>query len=273
MNKVGLRREPKDAFYTKPEVAGLLVEKLDGLYRLKKFNKIVEPSAGDGAFSNKLLSLKLPFVAMDIDPKQPYIMRHDFLEYPVDKLKKHKNVLVIGNPPFGRQSTLARQFIQKAGVFAHVIAFVLPKSFKKSQYREYFPKQFHLVFQQNLPTNSFLLNGLEYDVPCVFQVWEKREEERRNPPKETPIHFSFVKKEENPHLSIRRIGANAGVISYEIENKNTNSHYFIRLKDGITKKRFYEAYQADISFHFDNTVGPKSISKQELIRRVNRLST
>jgi hypothetical protein len=38
---------------------------------------------------------------------------------------------------------------------------------------------FYLTKEFILNKNSFLLNGQNYDVPCVFQIWEKKEEIRK----------------------------------------------------------------------------------------------
>jgi hypothetical protein len=38
---------------------------------------------------------------------------------------------IIGNPPFGRQSSTAIKFIKKSCLFCNSLSFILPKSFKK----------------------------------------------------------------------------------------------------------------------------------------------
>ena len=81
-----------------------------------------------------------------------------------------------------------------------------------------------------------------------------------------PIGYSFVKKTESPDISFRRVGVNAGTISTDI-NKNEQSHYFIAI-DNFSPD-ILELLQ-NIKFTFNNTVGPKSISKQELIREFNK---
>ena len=92
---------------------------------------------------------------------------------------------------------------------------------------KYFPKCFHLIFSMDLPINSFLVNKIEHDVPCVFQIWEKKETNREIPKKEKPKNYEFVKKKENPDISFRRVGVYAGKIDKETE-KSEQSHYFIK---------------------------------------------
>jgi hypothetical protein len=133
-----------------------------------------------------------------------------------------------------------------------------------------FDEAFHLIFEEDVPTNSFIVNGKLHDVPCVFQIWEKKEEARKELTILKPINFTFVKKAENPDIAFRRVGVNAGTITKDITNSSIQSHYFIKftnnksINDNIKKIK-------NITYEFNNTVGPKSISKQELISAFNPL--
>jgi hypothetical protein len=179
------------------------------------------------------------------------------------KLNFKGNIHIIGNPPFGRQSSLAIKFVKKSCEIATSVSFILPKSFKKESLKRHFNSHFHCILEWDLPKNSFLVNEKEHDVPCVFQIWIKKEYMREIVPKMEPDGFEFVKKNQNPDISFRRVGVNAGTISHEIANKSEQSHYFIKFKSDLLEK-----FQ-NLHFDFENTVGPKSISKQELIRAVS----
>jgi phospholipid N-methyltransferase len=97
----------------KPEVAKKCVEALSNIIKFEKYNTIIEPSAGSGVFSDMFLEFKdLNTLSYDIEPKQDYIKKQDFLKLNTNFLEKNK-VLTIGNPPFGRQSSLAKKFIKK----------------------------------------------------------------------------------------------------------------------------------------------------------------
>jgi hypothetical protein len=272
-NLVGLNREVSDAFYTNTEVANKLILNLKSKFKFEKFDYIVEPSAGAGAFSdyfhdNKSLRNKL--CAYDINPQKNYIKKQDFLKLNISKFS-NKKILTIGNPPFGRQSSLVKQFIKKCCLFSTIVAFILPKSFKKDSYKNTFPLNFHLISSLKLKENAFIINGNPYNVPCIFQVWQKKDTNRKVPKYNESLYFEFVKKSSNPDFSIRRIGVNAGRISNKIEEKSETSHYFIKLKKNITRKKFMNIY-IKVNFPFDNTVGPKSISKSELINAVNSIT-
>jgi hypothetical protein len=122
----------------------------------------------------------------------------------------------------------------------------------------------------DLPDKSFLVDGVEHDVPCVFQIWEKKTHNRVVLEKLEPTNFIFVEKTDNPDISFRRVGVNAGTIDTNIDEKSIQSHYFIKFTN---KKNIQENIQqlSKITYDFNNTVGPKSISKQELIFKFNPL--
>jgi len=182
----------------------------------------------------------------------------------------HTKIHIIGNPPFGRQSSLAIKFIKQSTSFCDTISFILPKSFKKESMQKHFPLNFHLIYQVDLEDNSFIINDKEEkDVPCVFQIWEKRNCDRETVLTSSPIKFSFVKIDEDPDISFRRVGVNAGTIdTNKLDEKSKQSHYFIKFNSNIDKNIAINNIKK-ISYEHNNTVGPKSISKQEIIKAFN----
>ena len=263
----GLKRNTIDKFYTNEssvvECVSLFKKHVDP----QLSDTIIEPSAGNGAFINGIKSISANYRFFDIDPEHEDVIKQDFLLFDYKSIEGP--VHIIGNPPFGRQSSTAIRFIKFCSKFASSISFILPKSFKKDSMRKHFPPLFHLVFEQDMSPNSFTVNGDSYDVPCVFQIWIKKEHERLPIEVLTPKDFSFVKKDDNPDISFRRVGVNAGVVSPDV-CKSEQSHYFIKFEkdtsiDGILSQL------KQLRFDTDNTVGPKSISKQELIKEFNRI--
>ena len=260
--KTGLTRNTIDKYYTKDEIVNECLKSFSQNVNFHQDDLIIEPSAGNGAFINGIKSLTTNYIFYDIEPEHPEITQQNYLNcYCIHSGRIH----IIGNPPFGRQSSLAIQFIKKSCEIASSISFILPKSFKKESLKKAFQLNFHLIYQFDLPFKSFIIGGEEYDVPCIFQIWEKREYPRLLPPVLTPNKFKFVDKFDSPTISFRRIGANAGAISTDIESKSSQSHYFIKFESIIPNLEIL----SNIQYDFDNTVGPKSISKQELIAKFN----
>ena len=102
----------------------------------------------------------------------------------------------------------------------------------------------------------------------MFQIWKKRDTNRELVEKIDPVNFQFVSKTDNPDISFRRVGVNAGIIDKKIE-KSEQSHYFIRF---CNEQNVDETINKLKNIHFthNNTVGPRSISKQELIKEFNK---
>jgi len=238
-----------EKFYTKSEVAKFCIEQLD----LSSYERVIEPSAGNGSFSNQI-----ECEAYDLAPENDKIIKQDFFEFNTER----GNILVIGNPPFGRQSNLAIKFINHAALFAKTIAFVLPKSFSKESVIKRLDKHLHLKKEIELPKNSFYYKEEIFDIPCKFYIFEYSDIERKEPKKYKTTDFEFTTKE-NADYSIRRVGFNAGKI--EGLEVSKESHYFIKDKskalDILSKINYSDAL---------NTAGPKSLSKQEIIKEYER---
>jgi hypothetical protein len=66
------------------------------------------------------------------------------------------------------------------------------------------------------------------------------------------------------------VGGNAGRIDTNIDEQNVQSHYFIKFTNNKTVNDNLKEL-SKIKYEFNNTVGPKSISKQELMEKFNPL--
>ena len=263
---IGLNRDIIDKYYTKPEVVNLCLKLIKKYIQIKPDDLIIEPSAGNGSFISGIKSLSNNYIFYDLEPENPEIIKQDFLTGNYNELStNYKNIHIIGNPPFGRQSSLAIKFIRKSCEFCNSISFILPKSFKKDSLKQKIPLNFHLILESDLPEKSFLVDGVEHDVPCVFQIWKKKTNNRVEPEKLESSNFIFVKQIENPDISVRRVGVNAGYVDVNSVGKSIQSHYFIKF---TTDKSLDENIHrlSSIKYNFNNTVGPRSISKQELIK-------
>ena len=267
----GLKRNTIDKYYTKNNIVTLCMNYINQNIKIDKKDLIIEPSAGNGAFIDSIKTLTNNYLFYDLEPENHEISKQNYLDYNYNSIQKlYDNIHIIGNPPFGRQSSIAIKFIKKSCEFCNTISFILPKSFKKDSLKKAFPLNFHLVLEIDLPDNSFLVDNIEHNVPCVFQIWKKESYNRTVNDILIPNNYEFVKKTENPDISFRRVGVNAGNIDNIIESKSIQSHYFIKFKNELSIEENIKKL-SNINFDFNNTVGPKSISKQELIHKFNQL--
>ena len=269
MKKTGLKRQQGDQFYTKKSVVDSCMKHVRSCIDLNA-TLVIEPSAGDGAFCDAIKQSTQHYEFYDIDPKHDDITKCDFLA--LDIPEQSLPICFLGNPPFGRQSSLAIKFIKKSCAIAKFVCFILPNSFKKESMQRHFPPRFHLVHQSEIAENGFIVDGSSHNVPCVFQIWERRDTERTTLAKQKPVGFAFVKKNENHDIAFRRVGVNAGTLYRETQERSEQSHYFIKFDSKLDCDSCVDLLQ-NIEYPSSNTVGPRSISKQELTIKFNEKLT
>lgn len=246
-----------DKFYTKKTIAKQCIDFL----KLTDFDLIIEPSAGGGSFSTQINGC----MAYDLEPEQENIIEQDWLQLDKTQFQTYKNILVIGNPPYGQQNNLAVKFFNESATFAHTIAFILPLSFQKDSIQNRLNKQFHLIHSYVLPLNSFTLNDQDYSVPTIFQVWQKKEVTREKLNYHTDFDgVIFVQKNENPDIRVQRVGGNAGKAYLDFD-KAESSNYFLINKTGLTNQQLIDIVNQINFASINHTVGPKSLPKNELI--------
>ena len=244
-----------DQFYTNLDIAKQCIDSID----ITKYDVVVEPSAGAGAFYNQINHKNK--IGVDLEPKCDGVIKQDFLEWNLNEFPLPK-VLTIGNPPFGRQASLAMKCIKHASIFSTTIAFILPRGFKKRSVYDRVPLNFWNVNEIDIPENSFSFNGEPYDVPCVWIEYQKQDKLRTKEKKLTPITFEFT-KQKDANVSIRRVGVNAGR-TFSHTEVSTPSHYFVKV-DNVDE---FVNRVNKIKFSDGDTTGPRSIPKNELIREI-----
>ena len=250
-----------DKFYTKPELAKYLINKID----LSKYELVVDPCCGDGSFYNNINCNK---IGIDILPGIEGVIRHDFLIWDFNYNIDSKKVLTLSNPPFGKQGSLAMNFIKKSLEFSDTIAFILPLSFAKDSVKNKVPEYLHLEYEEILPEESFLLNNDNYSVKCVFQIWVRKDYKREKIKTVKEIGFSYTNNKDLADFSVRRVGVYAGKAFLDCD-KSKQSHYFIILNNKEKINSIIENLNNNV--WNDLTVGPRSISKSELNSYINSI--
>ena len=277
----GKFRNTKDQYYTKPTVAKKCVEvilaTIPDATATQAAYQWIEPSAGNGVFLKALPAAQRDTLAIDIEPKAEGIQRGNFLEW-IPLTQKRR--IFFGNPPFGRQGSLAKAFIKHAATSgqAEIIAFILPRSFVKPSMSRAFPPRFHCLHTEELEKNAFEVNKEEYDVPCVFQIWVKRQTDRPAPAPSQPAGFSFVKYGEAFDIAFKRVGGLAGKCYpfTQPHEYNKQCFYFLKLDTEQTNQtQNIKNIMDRMNQHVfpSNTVGPRSLSKGEMTEVLNEIIT
>lgn len=267
-----------DQFYTTLKVAKKCINKIPNLLN---YSAIIEPSAGTGSFSKYLKKNVFPY---DLDPKDKSIKKQDFLLLKQKKQWGNK-ILFIGNPPFGKRSTLAKQFIKKAiKLNATTIAFILPDTFNKSSNQKYsiWPKEWSLIKTYKLPEKSFYIyvnNEKEfYHVPCTFFIWtkdvllkSKYKNLRTYPPKIMPKEFIFLPRGSEEADFV--INGNSGKIKKVNEVTNSKSEHYIRIINDRSKSWINSMMNKFKNLHYKNLSsvngGNYWINQEEIINAWN----
>lgn len=262
-----------DEYYTDPIIAKECIDIVNKLF--PNIQLFIEPAAGNGSFSKQIKNC----VAFDIKPKYKDIIELDFLsncnlsDFDI-KLKFNlieQILCAIGNPPFGRCGSLAVKFFNKSATYCQYIAFILPKSFRKVSIQNRLFRQFHLILDKDIVKNAFIYNNKKHNVPCVFQIWEKRNYERiLIELRKTSQLFDFVTNnvinKNNCDIALRRVGGNTGQLFTEnINDLKVSSNYFIKLKQISLKEFKLIVNSIDFRNIINNTAGIRSLSKYELI--------
>lgn len=244
----------EDKYYTSAELVERHIQHVESIKPLGEFSSIIEPSAGNGAFLSPLKDYNV--FSFDISPEHNSIQKADWLK---DDLSGciDKNSLIIGNPPFGKNSSLAVRFFNKAAEYnPKIIAFILPRTFSKPRFWSKLSVKYSLKSEFVCSKRSFLLNGIPWDVPCVSQVWEAEDRQDKLPNNLTL--FEEV-PEENSRCFIRRVGGKAGQV---VDSYTRSTTYSVNCSEDT-----YSALcenKDSLSKFSQNTAGVRSITLLEI---------
>lgn len=274
-NAKNVRDEGLDKFYTVPTYAKKCIDKIFELYDIFNFDLFVEPSAGNGSFFNQIENENK--VGIDIAPDHPDIIKMDFFNYTPPPNKN--SILIVGNPPFGKVSSIAIKFFNHSAKWANVIAFIIPRTFRKPSVQNKLDKMFHLMYDEDVPTSPCCFTP-KMMVKCCFQIWEKKDITRPFidlPTKHDDwefLQFGPIDDKGQPtppvgaHFAMRAYGGKIGEI--KIDNLNElrpKSWHWIKSninKDELIKKLNTLDYSNSL-----NTARQNSMGKGELVRLYN----
>lgn len=251
-----------DKFYTKKQIAK---ECIDLIPEINTYDLIIEPSAGNGSFSSQLKCL-----AYDIEPENDAIIKKDW--FSVQPFSE-KHILVIGNPPFGPRSSLAKNFIKHSRkIGAETIAFILPDTFSKisNQSKTLFPDNWRLIIEHKLNDCNFITkDNKNYFVPCTFYVWTSRKGELNlRQIKEKPTNdFMFLSRGDLTADFV--VNGNSGKIKNVEEVTNPKAEHYIKAKLVSPEKLRQIFSQLDYDKFSSVNGGNFWIGQQEILKAYN----
>lgn len=233
-------RSRLDQFYTKRSVSLACVSRLIAIldrYDVDIHDALfVEPSAGDGSFIEALSSNGIDSIyAYDIDPKASGIMCADWLVMGPPAESSDKVLIIIGNPPFGNRSTIAKKFIEHSITWgAKFIAFILPDTFGRMTNQKCFGK-YRLIDVWKLHDNDFILDGEDYHVPCSFFILTSIDGvapgiDLRDKKVRQPADYTFLQRGDT--AADFCVNGNSGRVHDVDDVTNSKAEHYIKVNDG-----------------------------------------
>lgn len=196
------RTTGKEQYYTRHDVVDLCIEEV--IKHVDITNRfILEPAGGTGEFIKGLQRKGVQgskILSCDIEPRHPAVIKADYVkedpEFSGKQLSEYSNLISITNPPFGRASSLAKKFFNKAALNHDYICYLVPRAWLKWSTINSLNENFHLISTVELPQNCFYLpddqTPQKKDVlNTVFQIWKRKDEPRE---KIKIPDYGFVKK-------------------------------------------------------------------------------
>lgn len=240
-----------DQYYTRQGVAAYFYTVFQRYFDPKAF-LLVEPTAGTGSFFKIMPAGSRGY---DVDPKYPGIIKADFLTI---SLPTGRRIAVVGHPPFGKNASMALRFFNHAARQVDVIAMILPRTFRKSSIQNRIDSAFHLIHEELVPHHAFLFRSKPYNVPAVFQIWQRQTKPRQPHLIETTHpDFEFTTSDKADFV-LQRVGARAGRVHHDFK-MSPSSHLFILGPVESIMKRLNFASVAG------NVAGNPSVSKSEIV--------
>lgn len=267
-----VRKAGLDKFYTIPEISKKCIETVASFYDWNSWDFVIEPSAGNGSFLSKIPTTKR--IGIDISPGSSDIIKQNYLTYRPPT--SYKNILVIGNPPFGKISSLAIQFFNHSAYFASTIAFILPRTFRRISVQNKLNEFFHLIHDEDIPSEP-----CPFDPPisakCCFQIWIRKENKRdivilhTSHPDWEFLALGPLDKNDQPtpppnaDFAIRAYGGNCGEIKdVQLHLLRPKSWHWIKAKAQSATTLIERFESLDYSISMD-TARQNSIGRGDLV--------
>ena len=266
--KLGNRRVTgKEQFYTPPATAAWVVERVLNLIPDSREKVWLEPSAGSGSFLEALSLAGIEdVIAMDIEPAHPSVKKKDFLTW----RPTAKDVVAIGNPPFGRNNSLSIPFFNKCAQFSSTIAFIVPRSWRKWSVTNRLSMDFTCLADEDLSINYVDVFGADVyaknNLRTCLQVWTRTEVPRE---RVRITDHGFVEKvsPEQADIALKVFGYGCGTVLTEFARVPNTTLMFLKVNDRRALKVLREA---PLERYFNNVAYTEALAFTEVNDALNR---
>lgn len=260
--KLGNRRVTgKEQFYTPPSLAREVVAKVLQEIPDARDRVWLEPAGGTGSFIDAAEAAGVrSIISFDIEPHHPRVEQGDFLEQPLEV----SGAIAVSNPPFGRNNALSVPFFNHCAKFCDVIAFIVPRSWRKWSVQNRLDMAFHLRSDTDLDVNFVNVRGEDVyernNLRTCIQIW-KREGHRREPV-EVP-DMEIVKKTDpvDADVALTIFGYSCGAVDTDFPPEKKTTQMYLSLEH---PKALEALNEVDFSRFFNKVAYTEALSFQEI---------
>jgi len=219
----------------------------------------IEPAAGTAAFVKAMQDEGIKNItAYDIDPQHNLVLKADFLTQPVTAK------VCLTNPPFGRNNSLSVPFFNHLAKSCDVIAFIVPRSWRKWSVVNRLNPMFVKIVDRDLELSYVNNNGEQISkssaLNTVFQVWVRSDKARERVPKVAPASLFKVVKPIAANATITLFGRGCGTVKSSFNKIPNTTQMFIDANSAIIKT----LEGLDLSPFYTQTAYVEALSRVEI---------
>jgi hypothetical protein len=178
------------------------------------------------------------------------------------------NVIVFGNPPFGRNNSLSVRFFNHSAEVADYIAFIVPRSWRKWSVINKLDDRFECVYDLDLSHNYVDDEGVEFkggNLKTCFQIW-KRSTSLRKPVEVEDRGYITKCGPDEADISMTVFGHGCGKVKREFERVANSTQMFLKADDYVIKA----LEKIDFSEFYNRTAYIEALSIREIRYCLNR---
>jgi hypothetical protein len=219
----------KEQFYTPPDVAEAVVSRVLALVPGALGRPWLEPAGGTGAFVEAALAAGVrDLVSIDIDPRHPMVAPGDFLQSTLAVT----GAVTVSNPPFGRNNSLSVPFFNASARYSEVIAFIVPRSWRKWSVTNRLDLSFHLLADDNLSIDYVDASGQHAFgrnlLRTCLQVWA-RQSQPRTRVRVQDRGLVSRSSPEDADVALTIFGFGCGTLLTEFPRRKVTTQLYLRL--------------------------------------------
>jgi predicted RNA methylase len=220
----------KEQFFTPPGIARQVVDLVVDHVPDVLDRTWIEPAGGTGTFIEAARSSGVnDLMSVDIEPRHPEVSCADFLTWQPTVA----GAVTVSNPPFGRNNALSVPFFNHAASFSDVIAFIVPRSWRKWSVVNRLDHRFHLLVDRDLSINY--VDGAGHEISSrnslrtCAQVWTRGATSRS---RVQVIDRGVIRKCQvhEADVALTIFGFGCGTVSRDFPRRRTTTQMYLQLR-------------------------------------------